>query len=188
MIYLQLFLSFLQVGLFSIGGGYAAIPLIQSEVVANRGWMTLNEFTHLITIAEMTPGPIFINGATFVGNRMAGIPGAIIATFGSLLPSLIIVSLLDYVYIRYKKLDLLHGTLSTIRPVVISLIMSAGLSILLLLLYDDRAKTLDNTNWLGLGIFAVAFFILRKWKWNPILVMFLSGLTYLGINLLLTAF
>lgn len=186
MIYLQLFLSFLQVGLFSIGGGYAAIPLIQSAVVDTRGWMSLNEFTHLITIAEMTPGPIFINGATFVGNRMAGIPGAIVATFGSILPSLIIVSLLAYLYIRYKKLDLLHGTLSTIRPVVISLIMSAGLSILLLLLFNNQPKVLTNTNWLGLVIFAIAFFILRRFKWNPILVMFLCGLSYLGIDLLLS--
>lgn len=72
MIYWQLFVSFLQVGLFSIGGGYAAMPLIQSQVVAGRGWITLEEFTNLVTIAEMTPGPIVVNSATFVGNRVAG--------------------------------------------------------------------------------------------------------------------
>lgn len=77
-IYLQLFLSFLQVGLFSIGGGYAAMPLIQSEVVYGHGWLTMSEFTDLITIAEMTPGPIAVNSATFVGIRIAGVPGAII--------------------------------------------------------------------------------------------------------------
>ena len=97
-ILLQLFLSFVQIGLFSIGGGYAAMPLIQSEVVANHAWLTMSEFTDLITIAEMTPGPIAINSATFVGIRIAGLPGAIIATFGVILPSLFIVSLLAYIY------------------------------------------------------------------------------------------
>ena len=79
MIYLQLFLSFIKVGMFSIGGGYAAMPLIQSEVVEGHGWLTMSEFTDLITIAEMTPGPIAVNSATFVGIRIAGIPGAAVA-------------------------------------------------------------------------------------------------------------
>ena len=78
MIYLQLFLSFLQVGMFSVGGGYAAMPLIQSQVVEQHGWLTMQEFTDLVTIAEMTPGPITVNSATFVGIRMAGIPGALV--------------------------------------------------------------------------------------------------------------
>ena len=82
MIYLQLFWSFLQIGLFSIGGGYAAMPLIQAQVVQNHPWLNMSEFTDLVTIAEMTPGPIAINSATFVGIRIAGIPGALIATFG----------------------------------------------------------------------------------------------------------
>ena len=76
MIYIQLFLSFVQIGLFSVGGGYAAIPLIQSQVVETHGWLTMNEFTNLITIAEMTPGPIGVNSATFTGLQIAGIPGA----------------------------------------------------------------------------------------------------------------
>ena len=87
MIYLQLFLSFLQVGAFSIGGGYAAMPLIQSQVVTSHGWLTMSEFTDLITIAEMTPGPIAVNSATFVGIRIAGVGGAVIATLGCILPS-----------------------------------------------------------------------------------------------------
>ena len=103
MIYLQLFLSFLQVGMFSIGGGYAALPLIQSQVVNQYQWLTMGEFTDLITIAEMTPGPIAVNSATFVGIRIAGIPGALIATFGCILPSCFIVSFLAFLYYRYKK-------------------------------------------------------------------------------------
>lgn len=94
MILLKLFWSFFQIGMFSIGGGMAAMPLIQNQVVNLHHWLTLTEFTDLITIAEMTPGPIAINSATFVGIRIAGIPGAIVATIGCIFPSCVIVSLL----------------------------------------------------------------------------------------------
>ena len=130
MIYLQLFLSFLQVGMFSIGGGYAAMPLIQNQVVTSHSWLTMSEFTDLITIAEMTPGPIAVNSATFVGIRIAGIPGALIATFGCILPSCIIVSLLAYIYFRYKNMSGLQCVLASLRPAVVALIASAGLFIL----------------------------------------------------------
>ena len=101
MIYFQLFWSFIQVGLFSIGGGYAAIPLIQNQVVEIHPWLTMNEFTDLITIAEMTPGPIAVNSATFVGIRIAGLSGAVIATIGCILPSCFIVSFLAFIYYHY---------------------------------------------------------------------------------------
>lgn len=87
MIYLQLFLSFFQIGLFSFGGGYAAMPLIQGQVVQGHGWLSMSEFTDLITISQMTPGPIAVNSATFVGIKIAGVPGALAATFGCILPS-----------------------------------------------------------------------------------------------------
>lgn len=94
MIYLQLFISFLQIGMFSFGGGYAAMPLIQGQVVTLHHWLSMEEFTDLITISQMTPGPIAVNSATFVGIKIAGIPGAIVATFGCILPSCVIVTLL----------------------------------------------------------------------------------------------
>ena len=94
MIYLQLFLSFLQIGAFSFGGGYAAMPLIQNQVVQLHPWLSQSEFTDLITISQMTPGPIAINSATFVGTRIAGMPGALAATAGCVLPSCILVTLL----------------------------------------------------------------------------------------------
>lgn len=184
MIYLQLFLSFLQVGTFSIGGGYAAMPLIQSQVVASHGWLTMNEFTDLITIAEMTPGPIAVNSATFVGIRIAGIGGAVIATLGCILPSCLIVSLLAFIYYRYKQLSALQSVLASLRPAVVALIASAGLSILNLVVFNGGAARLGNVNWIGLGTFVVAFFILRKLKWNPILVMVLCGAAGLFLNLL----
>ena len=103
MILLKLFLSFLQIGAFSFGGGYAAVPLIQDQVVSIHSWMTMGEFTDLITISQMTPGPIAVNSATFVGLRMAGLPGAVIATLGCILPSCIIVSILAYVCLLYTS-------------------------------------------------------------------------------------
>lgn len=187
MIYLQLFLSFLQVGMFSIGGGYAAMPLIQSEVVTGHGWLTMSEFTDLITIAEMTPGPIAVNSATFVGIQIAGIPGAVIATMGCILPSCIIVSLLAFIYYRYKNVSVLQNVLASLRPVVVALIASAGLSILQLVAFQGKTVGLANLNLAGVGIFAAAFVILRKLKWNPILVMCLCGAAGLVINLILGA-
>ncbi|WP_458861682.1 chromate transporter [Acidaminobacterium chupaoyuni] len=182
MIYLQLFWSFLQIGLFSIGGGYAALPLIQSQVVAYHGWLTMSEFTDLITIAEMTPGPIAINSATFVGIRIAGIPGALLATFGSIFPSLFIVSLLAYLYKRFKDGSTLQTILGCLRPTVVALIASAGISILNLVLFAGKGVHLSSVNWMGAVLFAGAFVILRKLKWSPILVMVCCGVIGLAVS------
>lgn len=184
MIYLQLFWSFIQVGLFSVGGGYAAIPLIQNQVVDTFGWLSMREFTDLVTIAEMTPGPIAINSATFVGIRIAGIGGAIIATFGCILPSIFIVSLLAYVYYKFKGVSTIQSVLSSLRPAVVALIAGAGLSILQVVVFQDGNINMESINWISAGIFLVAFVILRKLKWNPILVMVLCGVAGLGLNLL----
>ena len=102
MILLKLFLSFLQVGLFSVGGGYAAIPLIKDQIVNVHGLMTMEEFSDLITIAEMTPGPISINSSTFVGTRLAGPLGAIVCTLGCIIPSFIICLTLAHFYYKYR--------------------------------------------------------------------------------------
>ena len=175
MILLRLFWSFLQIGLFSIGGGYAAMPLIQEQVVRNNPWLSMQEFTDLVTIAEMTPGPIAVNAATFVGNRVAGFPGALFATFGCIFPSLILVSLLSFIYSRYKKLSLLQSVLAGLRPAVVALIASAGISILLETVFAGNGLQISNVQWCGTVLFCMAFLLLRKWKWNPILVMLLCG-------------
>lgn len=185
MVYLKLFLSFLKVGMFSIGGGYAAMPLIQSEVVTGHGWLSMGEFTDLITIAEMTPGPIAVNSATFVGIRIAGVPGAIAATFGCIFPSCIIVSLLAFIYYKYKNMSVLQGILQSLRPAVVALIAGAGISLLRSVAVGEEALLPENVNWLGIVLFAAAFFVLRKWKWNPILVMLLCGIANLGIHVIL---
>lgn len=176
--YLELFLSFFQVGLFSVGGGLAALPLIQNQVVDLHHWLTLTEFTDLITIAEMTPGPIAINSATFVGIRIAGLPGALIATLGCILPACIIVSLLAWLYFKYKELTIIQGVLSGLRPAVVALIATAGLSIFTLAIWGENGFSLDphSINVIALLLFGGSLFILRKWKPNPIFVMFGCGL------------
>ena len=173
---LDLFLSFLQTGLFSVGGGYVAIPLIRSQTVDVHGWLTEAEFMDLATIAEMTPGPIVVNGATFVGLKIAGVPGALVATFGAILPSLIIVSLLAHIYRRFREMPLLQSVLASLRPAVVALIAAAGINMLLQVAFGGRnAVALANARWAGIALFAAAFFALRKWKANPILVMALCG-------------
>ena len=183
--YFELFLSFLQIGLFSIGGGYAAIPLIQSQVVEKHAWLSMAEFTDLVTIAEMTPGPIAVNSATFVGIRIAGFGGAVVATLACILPSLVIVSLLAYVYYRYKQLSGLQCVLASLRPAVVALIASAGLSMLQLVSFGDAAIALANVDWVGVGLFLAAFAVLRWKKCNPIPVMASCGAVRLLLGVLL---
>ena len=133
MILLSLFTSFLQIGAFSFGGGYAAMPLIQEQVITRHGWLTMSDFTDLVTVAEMTPGPIAVNGATFVGNQVAGIPGAIAATIGVILPSCIFVTILAWLYTRYRKMRLMQGVLQSLRPAVVvmlAMLAAPGRSIL----------------------------------------------------------
>ena len=175
MIYLKLFLSFLQIGLFSIGGGLAALPLIQNQVVTIHGWLTLPEFVDVISIAEMTPGPIAVNSATFVGIKIAGLPGAVIATAGCIIPSCIIVLTMAFLYQKYKKLTLMQGVLSGLRPAVVALIASAGLTILLMTLFGTGERTLGNVDLLNVVIIIVGVAVSRIFDPNPILVIGGSG-------------
>jgi chromate transporter len=183
MIYLQLFWSFLQIGLFSIGGGYAAMPLIQSQVVELHPWLTMTQFTDIMTIAEMTPGPIAINSATFVGIQVAGLPGALVATVGCVFPSCVIVLILAYVYYRFRGLTMVQGVLSGLRPAVVAMIASAGISIIITAFFSQGQISLNtrDINFISVFIFAAALFVLRKWKLNPIWVMAGSGV--LGVLL-----
>ena len=145
MIYLELFWSFFQVGLFSIGGGYAAMSLIQDKVVDIHPWLTMTGFADIMAIAEMTPGPIAVNAATFVGIQVAGL-----------------------------------------RPAVIAMIASAGISLLCMALYGQRMFPADlgSMDLTALAIFLVDFVILRKWKPSPIKVMAsaaVAGIALYGI-------
>ncbi len=154
------------------------MPLIQNQVVDIHHWLTLTEFTDLITIAEMTPGPIAINSSTFVGIQIAGVAGAIVATIGCILPSCVIVSLLAFLYYKYKEIAVIQGVLSGLRPVVIALIASAGLSILVLSFWGQQGFSwnISTIDFVSVGLFSAALFVIRKFKPNPIFVMLGTGL------------
>ena len=183
MIYLELLWSFIQIGMFSIGGGYAAMPLIQQQVVDTHPWLTMTQFADVMTIAEMTPGPIAINAATFVGIQVGGLFGALIATIGCVLPSCIIVMTLAYIYYRFRGLSMVQGILAGLRPAVIAMIASAAISIVILSVYGQRTLPADlsGVNLISVVIFVVGLFVLRKWKVNPIYVM--AGAGVVGVVL-----
>ena len=160
MIYLQLFLSFLQVGMFSFGGGYAAMPLIQGQVVTGHHWLSMSEFTDLITIS-------------------------LAATFGCILPSCIIVTVIAKLYLKYRSMEVLQGVLGSLRPAVVAMIAAAGISILISAFWGSRNLiALAGTKWSLVVIFVVCMILLRKVKMNPIWVMVLAGVMKVGISLI----
>jgi len=175
MIYLQLYLVFALVGLLTVGGGYASLPIIQEQAVNIHGWLSMSEFTDLLTISEITPGPIAINSATFVGTKVAGLPGAVIATLGFVTPPFIIVSVFFALYRKYRTISLMQGILSGLRPAVVALIASAGLSILVMTLWGDGGIALQNTDLLSLFMVIAGVLVLRKWKPNPIFLILGCG-------------
>lgn len=191
MLLFKLFFAFLQVGLFSVGGGYAAIPLIQEQIVNIHGLMTMEEFSDLITVAEMTPGPISINSATFVGMRLAGVGGVLLCTFGCILPSFCICLVLAHFYYKYRTVGGVQTILAALRPAVVALIASAGASILMLGLFqtDIFSASIENFRIVEFVIFAIALFILRRYKAGAISIILGSGvagtLVYLIMDSLL---
>lgn len=167
MIYLQLFYTFFIIGIFTFGGGYAMLSLIQNEVVVNHAWVTAQEFTDMIAISQMTPGPIGINSATYVGYAVTGnIFGSLVATTAVMLPSFIIVLTVCKLYEKFKKSNIFAALLKFLRPIVIGMIAAAAA----ILITPDNF--IDYTSWL---LFAAAFIASQWLKMNPILVIVLAG-------------
>ena len=175
-ILLQLFISFATVGLFCVGGGYASMPLIQAEVIDLHGWLTMNEFVDIFTLSQMTPGPIGINAATFVGSKVAGIPGSIAATAGFVFPSVFIVLFLGYLYYKYGNVGPIRGILNGLRPAVVALIGSAGVNFILLAFWNREKLPVEvaKTDPVAVLIFILAWLALKK-KTGTITLLFSSG-------------
>lgn len=175
----ELFWVYFQIGLFSFGGGYAAMPLILSEVVEQRHWLTMAEYSDLLTIAEMTPGPIAVNSATFIGQKMAGIPGAVICTFGCIAPSLIIVLLLAWAYAKYRSLRIVQSVMTELRPAVVAMISGAALTIVLMAFFGTSELSeihITDFRVIEFGLFIVSLILLRRKKVGPIQVIFGTAL------------
>ena len=167
MIYFQLFYTFFIVGLFTFGGGYAMLSLIQNEVVVNHAWITAQEFTDMVAISQMTPGPIGINSATYVGYAVTGnIFGSLLATIAVSLPSFIIILSICRIYEKFKKSNVFASLMKTLRPVVIGMIgAAAGILV-------TKDNFIDWTSWI---LFAGAFIGAQWLKINPILLIIAGG-------------
>ncbi|MCH1982005.1 chromate transporter [Ruminococcus sp. OA3] len=173
----QLFMAFFQIGLFSIGGGYAVIPLIQEQVVASHGWVSQQTFTDIITISQMTPGPLAVNTSTFIGLQVAGIPGAVLATFGCVISGVVISSALYSFLKRHRKSVYVLEIFRGLKAASSGLIASAAVTILMVAFTGDAQWTgRSSIDWTVAAIFMVSLFCLKKWKLNPILVIVATGI------------
>ncbi|MBR4133757.1 MAG: chromate transporter [Bacteroidales bacterium] len=185
----QLFWAFFLIGMFTFGGGYAMLSLIQAEVVVKHAWMTESTFTDIVAISQMTPGPIGINCATYVGydvvtatgaGHLMGIVGSLTATLAITLPSFIIVLLLVRFYNKVKGSPMFEGVMSVIRPAVVGLIGAAAIILMFKVDWNGFAPSLNVVkenfpDWKSWCLFAAAFLASFKFKVNPILLIVLAG-------------
>lgn len=176
MLYLQLFYSFFKIGLFGFGGGYAMLSLIQGEVVTRHNWLSAQEFTDIVAISQMTPGPIGINSATYVGFTATGsIWGSVVATFAVTLPSFILMLAISRFFLKYQKHPVVESVFKGLRPAIVGLLAAAAL--LLMNKENFGSPTTDTYTFVvSVCLFFVAFFGTRRLKINPILMILLCGL------------
>ena len=191
MIFLQLFLTFLKIGVVSFGGGYAMIPFIQDEVISN-GWLTADEILNFIAISESTPGPVAINMATFVGASQGGFFGALLATLGVVLPSFVIILTIATIITGLLKYAGVKAFLDGLKPVVVGLILGTGITIFLQVILSF-ANISSNTlyfDWKALVIFTVVLLTHVIYKKqtkkaiSPILLIIISaalGILFYGL-------
>jgi chromate transporter len=181
MVYLELFLSFFQIGLLGFGGGYAMIPFFEKAIAAHD-WLSLREFADVVAISQMTPGPLAVNAATYIGYRVAGLAGSAMATFAVFLPSFVLVVLTASLYSAFKTSRLVQGILTGIRPATVGLIASAALFFVSLSFLPGLAQLKPAGLRLPeLAIFCLILGLSLRFKLNPILAVFLSA----GLGMLL---
>lgn len=192
MIFLQLFYTFFKIGLFGFGGGYAMISMIQGEVVTRHEWLSSNEFTDIIAISQMTPGPIGINSATYVGysavvnagySHAVGILGSTIATVSVVLPSFILMVLISKFFLKYQKHPIIASVFEGLRPGVVGLLAAAALVLM-------NRENFGTYNWqilTSIILFAGTFIASYRYKVNPILLIIICGIIgYVTFGYILT--
>ncbi len=188
MIYLILFLEFFKIGLFTIGGGFAMIPLIE-EIAVRYGWMTESEFFDLIGVCESTPGPIAINMATYIGSSQVGLLGSVVATLGVVLPSFIIIIIIATVMKNMTKNRFFKGFMEGVKPVIVALIMSTGF-LLLLKIAGMTSDNVFNPDFIQIIIFCIitaVFFIYKKTakkKMGSVFIIMLSAILGIVISVI----
>lgn len=172
MIYLQLLWVFIKIGVLGFGGGYAMLSLIQHEVVEHYAWMSTTEFADMVAISQMTPGPISINLATYVGYTTGGFGGSLLASFALCLPSVVMVYLIIRLFMNKKNSALMDNTLKGLKPAIAGLIFAAGLSMMNTQNFVEIGRGQNNVS---IIICVLAFVASYFFKANPILLIVLSG-------------
>ena len=183
MIFFELLCSFLMIGLFSFGGGYGMLSVIQGEVVARRAWLTASEFTDIVAVSQMTPGPIGINSATYVGytavfnatgNEALAVLGSLVASLAVMLPSIVLMLIVCRFFMKYYKHPNVEAVFRVLRPAVVGLIASAAL----LLMTEENFGSPTDTPlqfWVSVALFIGAFVAMKFYKVSPILILLLAG-------------
>ena len=165
-ILIQLFVSFFKIGAFSFGGGYAMLPLLEKEVIKTHNWMSSREFIDIFAISEMTPGPIAVNSATFLGYKVAGFIGAFTATFAVILPSFIVISLIVAFIRKFKNSPYVDWIFKGIRPIVLGLILAAGITVAKTSFIDIKSILIGG----------LLFYLVSFKKFNPLWGIILAGI------------
>lgn len=183
MIFLELFYTFLKIGMFSFGGGYGMLSVIQGEVVAHHGWLSASEFTDIVAVSQMTPGPIGINSATYVGytavlnsgaSEWLAVVGSLLASFAVMLPSIVLMLAVSRFFMKYSKNRNVEAVFQALRPTVVGLIASAAL---LLMTKENFGSPVEASLqfWVSVLLFVVAFVAMKFFKVSPILILLLAG-------------
>ena len=184
MIYLQLFWEFFKIGLFTFGGGYAMIPMINQAVQSN-GWLDLESVYNMIAVSEATPGPFAINIATYVGIEKAGFLGAVVATSGVVLPSFFIILAVYYIFRNINNNIFFKNAMTAVKPVVVGLITLAAVNILLNNIFNIEKVSdfvnIQSVDWVGIFMVVWLFIVTRFKKINPILLIVFSAFLGLGL-------
>ena len=169
---LELFLTFVLIATFSFGGGYGMLSFIQKELVFKHGWLTAAEFTDMVALSQMTPGPIAVNSATYAGYKLAGLPGAVSATIGLMVPAIILVLVVGRILAKYHEHPITGSILAGLKPATVSLLTASALSIGFQSIIDIYSVI----------VFLIAFFLMHKCKVSQILLIIIGGI--LGILVL----
>jgi chromate transporter len=176
MLFLQLFYTFFKIGLFGFGGGYAMLSMIQGEVVTRYRWLTPQEFTDIVAISQMTPGPIGINSATYVGYAATGsVWGSVVATFAVVLPSFILMLTISRFFLKYRQHPAVEAVFRGLRPAVVGLLASAALVLMTADNFGSPSSDLRSFL-ISCVLFVAAFVASRRFRVSPILIIVLCGL------------
>ncbi|NTW91186.1 MAG: chromate transporter [Erysipelotrichaceae bacterium] len=176
MILLDLFITFLIIGVSAFGGGYAVMPLIQNYIVDSRHWITMNELADITSLSQMTPGPIMINAATFVGIKVGGNIGGLVATLGSVLPSFILVLILGYLFAKHGNLHFIQNIMKGLRPTIVGLIAVAALSLFITsILVSNLEGSIIGVEITALVSFIVALVISMKTKYDTLVIVLVGA-------------